>query len=103
MTKLPNDRTVCENKEDIQKEEEHLNLYDDSIKLGNKIKEASKVCGRSSRTKGLRKCRIITRSIHEGLWYYTFNKCDHKSLHKENVTLHMQAIFIIHVISVTIK
>ena len=55
MTKLPNDRTVCENKEDIQKGEEHLNLYDDSIKLGNKIKEASKVCGRSSRTKGLTK------------------------------------------------
>ena len=42
------------------------------------------MCGRSSRTKGL-------RSMHEGLWYYTCNKCDHKSLHKENVTLHMQA------------
>ena len=100
MTKLPNDRTVCENKEEIQKEEKHLNLYnikkielhvDDSIKLSTKIKEASKVCGRSSRTKGLRKRRIITKSMHEGLWYYTCNKCDHKSLHKENITLHMQA------------
>ena len=60
VTKLPNDWTVCENKEEIQKEEKHLNFYDikkielhvdDSIKLSNKIKEASKVCGHSSRTK----------------------------------------------------
>ena len=28
MTKLPNDRTVCENKEEIQKEEKHLNFHD---------------------------------------------------------------------------
>ena len=52
--------TVCENKEEIQKEEKHPNLYnikkielhvDDSIKSSNEIKEVSKVCGRSSRTK----------------------------------------------------
>ena len=42
------------------------------------------MCGRSSRTKGL-------RSMHEGLWYCTCNKSDHKSLHMENFTLHMQA------------
>ena len=74
--KLPNGRTVCENKEEIQKQEKHLNLYnikkielhvDDSIKLSNESKEASKVCGCSSRTKGLRKRRIITKSMHEGL------------------------------------
>ena len=96
MTKLPNAGILCENKEEIQKEEKHLNLYnikkielhvDDSIKLCNEIKEASKVCGCSSRTKVLRKGRIVTKSMHEGLWYYTCNKCDHKSLHKENVTL----------------
>ena len=60
VTKLPNDRTVCENKEEIQKEEKHLNFHDikkielhvdDSIKSSNEIKEASKVCGCSSRTK----------------------------------------------------
>ena len=59
----------------MQKQEKYLNLYnikkielhvDNSIKLSNEIKEASKVCGRSSRTKGLKKCRIITKSMHEG-------------------------------------
>ena len=53
---------ICENKEEIQKQKKYINLYnirkielhvDDSIKLSNEIKEASKGCGCSSKNKVL--------------------------------------------------